>query len=114
LELIDSWSSLPFYALPEGAHKHNEDMCYFHLPTATHQPTPGIPSHQTALFGISSYRQINSNDLVVKTSDITRTFVQKAVVLILAQPVFAYVQDQISDISQLYFGQRDFTRTDIL
>ncbi|KAJ1921840.1 hypothetical protein IWQ60_006671 [Tieghemiomyces parasiticus] len=119
-ELIESWSSLPFYALPEGAHKHDEDICYFHLPTlaSAEEGAPAVAARPsaapTAVFGISSYRQINSNDLVVRTSDITRTFVQKAVVLILAKPVFAYVQDQIADISHLYFGQRDFTRTDIL
>ncbi|KAJ1656354.1 hypothetical protein IWQ61_004057 [Dispira simplex] len=98
----------------EGAHKHEVDMCFFHLPTLPREDDPSLAPEQTAYFGISSYRQISSNDLLVKTSDITRTFVQKAVVLILTQPVFGYIQDQIADITQLYFGQRDFTRTDIL
>ncbi|KAJ1972513.1 hypothetical protein H4R35_004633 [Dimargaris xerosporica] len=113
------WASLPFYALPEGAHNHAHDMSYFHLPATTTTNTgptaaPDAPPQTTAVFGLSCYRQVNSSHLKVRTSDVTRTFVQKAVVLLLAKPVFGFVQDRLAKATELYFSQGDFTQTKVL
>lgn len=85
----------------DGAHQKDEDFAYFHLP-----PVPGWPVAETTLFGISCNRQIPTKvhnlfpsllnhclswptsllqDLVVTTPDITRSIVQKAVVVLARQ-----------------------------
>ncbi|KAJ1984911.1 hypothetical protein H4R34_000362 [Dimargaris verticillata] len=114
--LEPTWASLPFYALPEGAHNHTHDLSYFHLPTTDPDPATSSDAQPrtTAVFGLSCYRQVNSSHLKVRTSDITRTFVQKAVVLLLAKPVFGFVQDRLAKATELYFGQGDFAQTKVL
>ena len=46
-----------------------------------------VPAN-TTLFGISCNRQLSSAELLVRPSDVTRSMVQKAVVVIASQPVF--------------------------
>lgn len=74
----DLTSSLPFCALPDGSHQQDEDFAHFHL----HCPT--ISKHST-VFGISCNRQIASEKLLVKGKDVTRSTVQKAVVVLARQ-----------------------------
>ncbi|KAI8640104.1 transport protein Avl9-domain-containing protein [Parasitella parasitica] len=109
LELPEEWSFLPFLALPDGAHQKDEDFAYFHLP-----PIPGWSVAQTTLFGISCNRQIASKDLLVKTPDITRSIVQKAVVVLARQPIFGPLRQKLAVITAAWFNQRDFTKLDIL
>jgi Transport protein Avl9 len=76
---------LPFLALPDGAHLNQEDYSYFHL----------VPSNQTnpqTVFGISCNRQISSSQLLVKSDDVTRSTVQKAVVILASKPVFGPIR----------------------
>ncbi|KAG2212399.1 hypothetical protein INT47_001760, partial [Mucor saturninus] len=109
LELPEEWSFLPFLALPDGAHQKDEDFAYFHLP-----PVPGWSVAETTLFGISCNRQIASKDLLVKTPDITRSIVQKAVVVLARQPIFGPLRQKLAVITASWFNQRDFTKLDIL
>ncbi|KAL7330991.1 hypothetical protein PS15p_203247 [Mucor circinelloides] len=109
LELPEEWSFLPFLALPDGAHQKDEDFAYFHLP-----PVPGWSVAETTLFGISCNRQIASKDLLVKTPDITRSIVQKAVVVLARQPIFGPLRQKLAVITAAWFNQRDFTKLDIL
>lgn len=74
----DLTSSLPFCALPDGSHLSDEDFAHFHL----HCPT--LSKHST-VFGISCNRQIASEKLLVKGKDVTRSTVQKAVVVLARQ-----------------------------
>lgn len=74
----DLTSSLPFCALPDGSHLSDEDFAHFHL----HCPT--ISKHST-VFGISCNRQIASDKLLVRGKDVTRSTVQKAVVVLARQ-----------------------------
>nr|ODN81349.1 hypothetical protein L203_05604 [Cryptococcus depauperatus CBS 7841] len=108
---------LPFLALPDGSHlanKSEEDYSYFHCTyTPTDQAFPtNIPSNQT-LFGISCNRQLASSELLKRPSDVTRSMVQKAVIVIASQPVFVSLY-QLGVVTRAYFAQRDFTHTKIL
>ncbi|KAF8182306.1 transport protein Avl9-domain-containing protein [Pholiota molesta] len=76
---------LPFLALPDGAHL--------------------TWSNPTTIFGISCNQQISASSLLVKGPDVTRSTVQKAVVVLAAKPVV---------VTTALFLQRDFTDSSIL
>ncbi|KAI0769078.1 transport protein Avl9-domain-containing protein [Trametes elegans] len=97
---------LPFLALPDGAHLTTEDYSYFHLVPSSPNPT--------TVFGISCNRQISSAELLVKDADVTRSTVQKAVVVLASKPVFGPIRDRLGVITRALFAQRDFSDTSIL
>ncbi|VDC01310.1 unnamed protein product [Peniophora sp. CBMAI 1063] len=97
---------LPFLALPDGAHLSSEDYSYFHLVPVS--PTP------TTVFGISCNRQIATSALLVKEPDMTRSTVQKAVVVLASKPVFGPIRDRLGVITEALFEQKDFTDKSIL
>ncbi|KAJ7578173.1 transport protein Avl9-domain-containing protein [Mycena floridula] len=97
---------LPFLALPDGAHMSAEDYTYFHLVPSTPNPT--------TLFGISCNQQIAASALLVKTPDVTRSTVQKAVVVLASKPLFGPIRDKLGVVTTALFQQRDFTTTQIL
>ncbi|KZT27431.1 hypothetical protein NEOLEDRAFT_1060681 [Neolentinus lepideus HHB14362 ss-1] len=97
---------LPFLALPDGAHLSVEDYSYFHLVPSSPKPT--------TVFGISCNRQIAASQLLVKDAEVTRSTVQKAVVILASKPVFGLVRDRLGVITQAFFDQRDFRETNIL
>ncbi|KAJ8593958.1 hypothetical protein M405DRAFT_730502 [Rhizopogon salebrosus TDB-379] len=97
---------LPFLALPDGAHLSLEDYSYFHL-----VPNAPIP---TTIFGISCNRQIPASVLLVKDVDVTRSIVQKAVVVLVSKPVFGPIRDRLGVVTRALFEQRDFSDTSIL
>ncbi|ORX40483.1 transport protein Avl9-domain-containing protein [Kockovaella imperatae] len=108
---------LPFLALPDGAHLTEEDYSYFHC---SYRPPNGTVAEQTdvpvgtTLFGISCNRQLQASELLVRPSDVTRTTVQKAIVVIASQPVFGPIRDRLGVVTRAFFAQRDFTQTQIL
>jgi len=57
VKLPSEWKELPFFCLPDGAHKNDEDFVWFHLPPVTQWPEYS----KTSFFGISCYRQISSD-----------------------------------------------------
>ncbi|KAH7925580.1 hypothetical protein BV22DRAFT_1195061 [Leucogyrophana mollusca] len=97
---------LPFLALPDGAHLSLEDYSYFHLVPTTANPT--------TIFGISCNRQIATSALLVKDVDVTRSIVQKAVVVLASKPVFGPIRDKLGVVTRALFEQRDFRDLDIL
>jgi hypothetical protein len=99
-------NNLPFLALPDGAHLAVEDYSYFHL-------VPSSPNPST-IFGISCNRQIASSTLLVKNQDVTRSTVQKAVVVLASEPVFGPIRDKLGVVTRALFEQRDFSETGIL
>ncbi|ODN95301.1 hypothetical protein L198_04694 [Cryptococcus wingfieldii CBS 7118] len=106
---------LPFLALPDGAHLSEEDYSFFHC---TYSPSDSrvhtnVPSSQT-LFGISCNRQLASTELLKRPSDVTRSMVQKAVIVVASKPVFGPIRDRLGVVTRAYFAQRDFTHTQIL
>ncbi|KAJ7034260.1 transport protein Avl9-domain-containing protein [Mycena alexandri] len=97
---------LPFLALPDGAHLSAEDYSYFHLVPSG--PTP------TTIFGISCNQQIAASALLVKMPDVTRSTVQKAVVVLASKPIFGPIRDKLGVVTTALFNQKDFTETGIL
>ncbi|KAJ7701454.1 transport protein Avl9-domain-containing protein [Mycena rosella] len=97
---------LPFLALPDGAHLSAEDYSYFHL-------VPSGPN-PTTIFGISCNQQIAASALLVKMPDVTRSTVQKAVVVLASKPIFGPIRDKLGVVTTALFNQKDFTETDIL
>ncbi|KAJ7069477.1 transport protein Avl9-domain-containing protein [Mycena amicta] len=97
---------LPFLALPDGAHLSAEDYSYFHL-----VPTGPKP---TTIFGISCNQQIASSALLAKMPDVTRSTVQKAVVVLASKPIFGPIRDKLGVVTTALFNQRDFSDLGIL
>ncbi|PPQ68833.1 LOW QUALITY PROTEIN: hypothetical protein CVT25_008881 [Psilocybe cyanescens] len=97
---------LPFLALPDGAHLSSEDYSYFHL------VNPG--PNPTTIFGISCNQQIAASSLLVKGPDVTRSTVQKAVVVLASKPVFGPIRDKLRVVTTALFLQRDFRDSSIL
>ncbi|KAK5415402.1 hypothetical protein LTR06_003452 [Exophiala xenobiotica] len=74
----NDWSLLPFMALSDGAHAMAEEFSYFTLLNKGAGDTePG-----SSLFGISCTRQIRADKLKRRSADVTRSTVQKAVVVV--------------------------------
>ncbi|KAG0318022.1 late secretory pathway protein avl9 [Linnemannia gamsii] len=95
--------------LSNGSHQSDEDFTYFHLP-----PVKSRKDVASTLFGISCNRQILTKDLVVKTDDVTRSSVQKAIVVLATQPIFGVLRQRLAVVTAAWFGQKDFTQTEIL
>lgn len=88
-----------------------EDFSYFTLlrPQTAH----GAPA--TSLFGISCTRQMDAAQLLVRPADVTRSTVQKAVVVIADSPqYFGVLRERLSVVTKAWFAQREFGDTEIL
>ncbi|GAW20052.1 hypothetical protein ANO14919_095460 [Xylariales sp. No.14919] len=104
------WTLLPFMALSDGAHASTEDFSYF---TLVRPATDNSPA--TSLFGISCTRQMDAAQLLVRPPDVTRSTVQKAVVVIADTPqFFGMLRERLSVVTSAWFAQREFTDTEIL
>ena len=69
---------------------------------------------QNCVFGLACYRQISSDQLLIKSADVTRSMVQKAVVVLATQPILGSVRSKLGLVTQAFFAQKDFTKLDIL
>ncbi|KAF3360894.1 Tubulin beta chain [Verticillium dahliae VDG1] len=106
------WGLLPFMALSDGAHASSEDFSYFTLLRPSN-PNENVPA--TSLFGISCTRQLDAAQLLNRPADVTRSTVQKAVVVIADSPqFFGMMRERLSVVTQAWFAQRDFSDTEIL
>ncbi|RWA14932.1 hypothetical protein EKO27_g202 [Xylaria grammica] len=104
------WTLLPFMALSDGAHASTEDFSYFTLVRPATDDSPA-----TSLFGISCTRQMDAAQLLVRPPDVTRSTVQKAVVVIADTPqFFGMLRERLSVVTSAWFAQREFTDTEIL
>ncbi|KAK1752074.1 late secretory pathway protein AVL9 [Echria macrotheca] len=105
------WTLLPFMALSDGAHAATEDFSYFTLL----RPASDNGEMATSLFGISCTRQMDASQLLVRPADVTRSTVQKAVVVIADSPqYFGMLRERLSVVTKAWFAQREFTDTEIL
>jgi hypothetical protein len=50
----------------------------------------------------------------VKSEDVTRSIVQKAVVVLARQPIFGPIRQKLAVITAAWFNQKDFSKIDIL
>ncbi|KAK2764361.1 late secretory pathway protein avl9 [Arachnomyces sp. PD_36] len=104
-------SLLPFMAMSDGSHASTEDYSYFTLRSSA-TTNSGPPK---SLFGISCTRQLDSKLLYNRPPEVTRSTVQKAVVVLTDKPKhFGQLREKLSVITSAWFAQRDFTDTDIL
>ncbi|KAM0790815.1 hypothetical protein ACM66B_004660 [Microbotryomycetes sp. NB124-2] len=98
--------TLPFLALPDGCHAREEDYSYFHM--CNPAIAPGT------LFGISCNRQIQAEQLLNKDKTVTRSTVQKAIVVLASKPIFGALRDKLGVVTRTFFAQRDFADKSIL
>jgi len=78
-----------------------EEFSYF---TLLRKATDTLPA--TSLFGVSCTRQIAANKLKNKGPDVTRSTVQKAVVVITAQPQrLGQLRERLSVVTTAWFAQ---------
>ncbi|KAK4226184.1 transport protein Avl9-domain-containing protein [Podospora fimiseda] len=104
------WGLLPFMALSDGAHALTEDFSYFTLLRPATEEAPA-----TSLFGISCTRQMDASQLINRPAEVTRSTVQKAVVVIADSPqYFGMLRERLSVVAKAWFAQREFTDTEIL
>ncbi|MCJ1249502.1 late secretory pathway protein avl9 [Trapelia coarctata] len=106
----NDWNFLPFMALSDGAHTATEDFSYF---TLRQLKTPGHPA--TSRFGISCTRQLDARELLNRPDDVTRSTVQKSLVVIAESPhCFGHLREKLSMVTRAWFAQKDFTDVEIL
>jgi hypothetical protein len=96
------WPLLPFLALADGAHSVIEEFSYF---TLREEATDDKPT--TSLFGISCTRQIDARELINRPEDVTRSTVQKAIVVIGNKPQqFTHLKERLSVVTKAWFAQK--------
>ncbi|RKF80517.1 Late secretory pathway protein AVL9 [Golovinomyces cichoracearum] len=106
----NDWPLLPFMALSDGAHASTQEFSYF---TLLRKMT--AQNAVTSLFGIACSRQIDSSMLLERPNDVTRSTVQKAVVVITDTPQsFGMLRERLSVVTTAWFSQRNFKDTEIL
>lgn len=105
-ECPPGWKYLPTLALPDGSHNFDDDTVFFHLPSLT--------DPKQTVFGISCFRQIPVEKLKNRTSDITRTTVQKSVCVLSKIPLYGQIQVKMALITHAYFEEGDFSKVSIL
>lgn len=79
-----------------------EEFSYF---TLCHEAT--ADAQATSLFGISCSRQLDANELINRPADVTRSTVQKAVVVIFDSPqYFGQLREKLSIVTKAWFAQK--------
>ena len=87
-----------------------EDYSYF---TLRYEATESRPV--TSLFGISCTRQMDAAELVKRPPDVTRSTVQKAVVVICDTPqYFTSLREKLGFVTKAWFSQKDFSDLELL
>lgn len=91
----------------DAASRSAEDFSYFTL------VQKGEPLK--TLFGISCTRQIDASEVQNKSADVTRSAIQKAVVVITENPSgLSTIREKLSIVTKAWFAQKDFTDCEIL
>jgi hypothetical protein len=104
--LVQSWGEADVCELDSST----EDFSYFTLLRPANGSLPA-----TSLFGISCTRQMDASTLLNRPAEVTRSTVQKAVVVIADSPqFFGMLRERLSVVTSAWFAQRDFTETEIL
>ena len=100
--------SLPCAAVTSST----EDFSYF---TLLRPASPDKGQCATSLFGISCTRQLDASQLLVRPADVTRSTVQKAIVVISDSPHhFGTLRERLSVVTKAWFAQREFGDVEIL
>ena len=82
--------------------RSEEELSYFTLKDPATDETAA-----SSLFGISCTRQLDANELVHKPPDVTRSFVQKAIVVVVDSPyMFDKISQKLSAVTKAWFAQK--------
>jgi hypothetical protein len=93
-----------------NVNRATEDLSYFTL-----RLKKTDTRNASSLFGVACTRQIDSNALINRPADVTRSTKQKAVVAICDSPqYFGQLKEKLSIVTKAWFAQRDFTDLAIL
>ncbi|KAJ8313653.1 hypothetical protein KUTeg_008214 [Tegillarca granosa] len=79
---------------------------YFHLPSRDRQCK--------TVYGVACYRQMNASDLRNRTSDVTRSTVQKSVCVLSRLPLYGLIKAKLELITHAYFDEKDFSKVELL
>ena len=90
----------------EFDHYFYTDSVYFHVESRT--------SVKQTVFGVSFYRQIDADQLINKSSDVTRSSVQKSVCVLCTLPLYGILKTKLGSITHSFFVGADFSKTDLL
>lgn len=105
-EVPKEWKHLASLAIPDGAHNYTKDTIYFHLPSRD--------GACKTVYGVACYRQIESSALMNKSSDVTRSTVQKSVCVLSRLPLYGLIQAKLELITHAYFDELDFSKVELL
>lgn len=124
------FKNLPFQALPDGSHQHEETFSNFSLvydfanglsydDGDDYDSFQGDPRHLRTLFGCACVRQVLTGDLseleLARNKDITRLIVQKAIVVVACnQPIFTKIKDKLSIITHSFLIQERLDNYEVL
>ena len=118
------WTDLPFQALPDGSHSFEETFTYFTLlynkqdkssyPNDVTEISEDEMENYTTLYAISCSQQIKSDELLIKDESVTRSTVQKAIVVISFKPILSQIKEKLSIVTNVFFMQHDFTDKKII
>lgn len=108
MELMrECWIESRLVTLAHDLIRATEDFSYFTL-----RYNDGSKGRASSLFGISCTRQMDANTLINRPADVTRSTVQKAVVVIADSPAsFGHVREKLSMVTNAWFAQRWGLRT---
>jgi hypothetical protein len=56
--------------------------------------------------GCRCNRQLAASELLTRGADVTRSTVQKALVVLARKPLFGAIRDRLGVVTRAYFGQR--------
>ncbi|CAL8092724.1 unnamed protein product [Calicophoron daubneyi] len=101
INLPNKWGNLPSLALPDGAHNYQKDSIYFTLPS--------LEKEDVAVFGIASYRQVDSLAYLQANPEVTRNTVQKSLVVLSRFPLFSFIAHHLSRVAESLFLSGGFT-----
>lgn len=91
-----------------------QEFIYFHLPPVSDWKDECSGNYRKTVFGLSCYRQIAADELLIKTSDVTRSTVQKSVVVLASEPFLGSIRSKLGMVTEAFFAQKDFSKTEIL
>eukprot|EP00128_Syssomonas_multiformis_P009472 Colp12_sorted_trinity150504_noHs@17514 len=100
------WKDLPFISLPDGVHHFEQEYTYFIVADPENKGKK--------LFGVACYRQMESQKLVNRGPDITRSTVQKSICVLTSLPLFGYVRTKTEMVTHAFFEQYDFSKKELL
>eukprot|EP01135_Chromosphaera_perkinsii_P003047 Nk52_evm29s233 gene=Nk52_evmTU29s233 len=117
IKLPPGWAFLPFLCLPDGAHKQKSDCTYFVLPNRVEKEAKGkeaVDVFGDTVYGVAVHQQMGSEELLTRSSEVTRNHVQKSVCVLCRLPLFALLKARLEVCTDAFFAQRDFSKSGLL